>query len=143
MLSVRPHVSTIRNLADTVIDRMFNQMRGGRVIKYNGEDILKLLNYISRRGAADIPNHLKGPWGQMIASQISQKECMHTMGVRGHKLIRQNKEAIIGSALVLDQNHNIMNKKWIREMLPHRNESAAREALTKIHGLRQEFDSGN
>ena len=142
MLSVGPSNTTIRNLADTIIHRMFNQIRNGRVTKYDESYILKLLDAVARRGDADIPDNLKGPWGQMIASQISQRHCMHTIGVRGHKLIRQNKEAIIGSALVLDQNRNVVNKAWIREILPHKNWHAAQDAINKIIWLRQNFDIG-
>lgn len=143
MLSVRPGSKTITRLADTMLNRMFRGIYNGRRVVYNAKDILTLLNRVVQRGGADIPNNIKGPWGQMIAAAISQKNCMHTMGVRGHKHKRMNKEAIVGSAMVFNQNNDLENTQWIKQLQPHKDKDCERDARNKIIAIRRNFDNGN
>ena len=70
----------------------------------------------------------------------SPKETLHKFGIRGQALQQQNKQAIISSLIVQDNNGNIMNKKSLRNLLPHKSTKGANSYIDKCGLLRREFD---
>ena len=79
----RPHRNTITNLKNTVIDRLFNKIdyRDGRIVKYNIDDIVDVLNKIGQHH--HIPEQLRLPWGDAIRSINSLKNGLHQIGIPG------------------------------------------------------------
>ena len=62
---IRPTERTIYNLGHTIIQRLFHQTYRNKIIRYNGADIIKLLNFVSNN-TTHIPPNLQLPWGDAI-----------------------------------------------------------------------------
>ena len=74
-------------------------------IKYNRDDIIFLLNYIGCRVSNDV-SELKFNWGDAIISQAAAKQAIHDIVVRGGAIKHHNKQAIISTQVVFDENNN-------------------------------------
>ena len=59
------HYNTITNLGDTIIQRLFHQRYRCSMIRYNTENIVTLLNYITQH-TTHIPKNIHIPWGDAI-----------------------------------------------------------------------------
>ena len=100
------------------------------------------MNYIGSRVSNDVSD-LKLNWGDAIISQASAKKAVHDIGVRGGAIKHHNKQAIISSQVVLDENNICMNKKWIKELCPHKSDKGAVAYSDKCVIIRKEFDTGS
>lgn len=137
--TARPSTQTIYNLGDTIINRLFHKRYNGHIIRYNTEDIIQLLNYVSTN-TTHIPDDINTRWGDAIATISAPKYTLHKFGIRGQSYQQQNKQAIISSLIVKDNAGNITNKKLLRNMLPHKSTKGAHLFIDKCRTLREEFD---
>ena len=136
---VRPSTQTIYNLEDTIIQRPFNKRYDGNLIRYNTEDTITLLNYVSNN-STHIPDDIQIPWGDAIITLSSPKDTLHKMGIRGTSSQQHNKQAIISSLIVQDDNTNIKNKKLLKTLIPHKSRKGGNEFIGKCKLLRNNFD---
>ena len=138
----RPSQNQIYALGRNIKNRMFYQ-RGndGRIIKYGSEDIIRLLNYVSNQN--EIPQSVRIPWGDTVRSSKSQKAAMRAMRVRGTRLQQQNKQAVFSSAIALDENNNIMNKRLLYNMVPHRSKHGKLSFIERCRDIRVQYDGDN
>ena len=136
----RPHKFTIEQRARAIIKSLFATKSSvdGYIIKYDKVDIIKLLNNIGQH--KDMRQDMRFAWGDALLSLSASKQAVHTIGVRGTATQHHNKQAIVSSQIVLDENTNIMNKKWIQELLPHKSKRGKDKYLSLCHGIRKEFD---
>ena len=136
----RPSQSAIRYLGRSVIQSLFHKQYQGNKIKYNKEDIIQLLNFIGTRieGIYD----MKFNWGDAVLSLSAPKQALHDIGVRGNAIKHHNKQAIISSHVVFDENDNVLNKKWLKNMAPHKSDKGATKYVNKCIDIRREFNKG-
>ena len=73
---VTPHYNTITNLADTIIQRLFHQRYRNSIMRYNTENIVTLLNYITQH-TTHIPEGVRIQW----------RDAMRTISHNGSKPI--------------------------------------------------------
>ena len=111
----RPTYHAINNLGRSVLKSLFESRYGDYRIKYDKNDIIQLLNYIGSRVSNDV-NDMKFRWGDALLSLSSSKKAVHDIGVRGNALKHHNKQAIISSHVVLDENYNCINRGWIKDL---------------------------
>ena len=137
----RPTTSSIYNLGRMIIKRMFSMQWNGYTIKYNEEDIYRLLNFVSRQ--QQIPSSMKHPWGDAILSVDSAEKRMKQIGTRGTKLQQQNKQSLVSGLMVLDTNNNIMNKKLLDKIVPHKSRQGGNDFTSKCKEIRISFDNNN
>lgn len=142
----RPEYHTINALGRSVLKSLFDSKHTSNNIqyriKYNKQDIVQLLNYIGSRLSNDV-SELKFNWGDSIISQASAKQAVHNIGVRGGAIKHHNKQAIISSQVVLDENNNCLNKRWIKDMCPHKSDKGTAAYSNKCINIRKEFDAGS
>ena len=138
----RPEYHTINALGRSVLRSLFESRYNNARIKYNKNDIVQLLNYIGSRVSNDV-SELKFNWGDALLSQASAKQAVHDIGTRGSAIKHQNKQAIISSQVVFDENNNCLNKSWIKELCPHKSRKGAVAYSDKCLNIRKEFDAGS
>ncbi len=141
MQTKRPSDRAIRNLAETINNRLFKLKYDNQAIKYNSQDIIKLLNLVSC--IEEIPAELKCNWGYAIISMTTMKEAFNTFGTRGNKLQQQNKQTMTSSVIVVDNNDNVVNKQMIKFMIPQTTNPAKNAFLNKCKQIRKDFNSNN
>ena len=136
----RPHRNNITRLKDTVINRLFNKIdnNDGRIVKYDIDDIVNVLNKIGVH--SNIPEELRMPWGDAIRSIQSTQNGLQQIGIRGHKLQMQNKQAMVSGMIVFDDNGNICNRKLLQNMLPHKSNKGGNNFIDKCGRIRRDFD---
>ncbi len=139
--TVRPDQSTIRYLANDIYNRMFHRKYNQRIIKYNSDDIIYLLNLLSQKD--EIPQSLQFRWGDAVISAPAMKQCFNNFGVRGNKLQQQTKQAMASSVIVFDNNHNVTNAKHLKWMIPHTSNPGKNSFISKCAKIRADFDSNN
>eukprot|EP01083_Nonionella_stella_P015165 42448_1 len=108
----RPSSKSIERLAQSITRSMYETVHKNRTIKYEAHDILQLLNAIPFKHDS-IPNDMRFKWGEGIEAMQSVKTAVSDIGVRGSKVVMQNKQAIFASSMVLDDENNIMNRKQL------------------------------
>ena len=140
---IRPTEKTIYNLGNTIIKRLFHQKYRGNIIRYNQDDITRLLNFVSMNSTF-IPQNIQTPWGDAIKTiSLGSKTALHQIGTRGTTTQQHNKEAIVSSFIVLDENKNIVNKKLLRNIIPHRSRNGGNKFINKCYNIRKEFNDGH
>lgn len=136
----RPSTQTIYNLGETIITRLFHKRYNGHIIRYTAADIVQLLNYISTN-TTHIPDDINTRWGDAIMTVSAPKAVLQQFGIRGTAEQQHNKQAIVSSLIVTDDNGNIINKKFIRNMLPHKSTKGAYSFMDKCGKLRNKFEN--
>lgn len=136
---VRPSTQTIYNLGKTIIRRLFNRKYNGNLIRYNTEDIVTLFNYVSNN-SNHIPDDINIPWGDAIMTLSSAQSTLHKLGIRGQAIQQHNKQAILSSLIVKDNNNDIKNMKLLRNLAPHKSINGKKEFIRKCKQIRDEFD---
>ena len=140
---IRPTTRTIYNLGNDILERLFNKRYRNNIIRYNQEDIIKLLNYVSNNSTF-IPDNLQTPWGDAIHTIASgAKSALHKIGTRGTSIQQQNKESIVSSLTLIDANNNIMNKKLLDSIVPHKSRVGGNKFINKCKSIRMDFNAGN
>ena len=132
---------TIRNLKRNIIDALFHRMNAGQTILYREQDIVALLNYLGQD--PQIPGRLRGAWGDAICTLSSTKKAVHDIGVRGDKIKQYNKQAIMSSLVVFDENNAVKNMDFLMEVAPHKSKKGASVYIDKVVNIRREFDRGS
>ena len=135
-----PSNSGIQSLSRRVIKALFDCKYDGHKIKYKKDDIITLLNYIGSN--KNMIEELKGCWGDALLSSFSAKKAVHDIGVRGSKIQHYNKQAIMSGMIVLGENNNILNRKWLNSVAPHTTKRGTDKYVNKCVGIRAEFDMG-
>ena len=95
MLSIRsnikrPEYNSINNLGRFILKSLFESRYDNDRIKYNGDDIIQLLNDVGSRLTNDA-SELKFNWGDALSSQASAKQAVHNMSIRGSAIKHHNK----------------------------------------------------
>ena len=99
-----------------------------------------MLNEIGNNNNA--PGSIRFPWGAVLVSSASAKQAVHDIGTRGNKLKQQNKQVVANSTVVLDNDDNIVNKKWIKSIAPHSSKPGTDVFVDKTIFMREEFNMG-
>ena len=68
---------------------------------------------------------------------------MHKIGTRGSLTQMQNKEAIVSSAIALNNNNDILNKPMLRKLTPHKSYHGHADFVEKCRAHRVAFNSGH
>ena len=136
---VHPSDETIRQLGITIIQRLFHQTYRNAILRYRVQDIIKLLNYVSNNSTY-IPDEIQLPWGDAITTLRALQATLHKFGVRGSVTAQHNKQAIVSSLIVTDENKNILNRKLLNDFVPHKSWHGTNTFLQKCKRLREEFD---
>ena len=89
----RPSTQTIYNLGDTIIQRLFNKRYDGHIIRYNADDIIQLLNYVSTH-TTHIPEEIDTGWGDAILTITAPKATLHKFAIQDVADQQHNKQAI-------------------------------------------------
>ena len=74
-----PSDETIRQLGNTIIQRLFHKRYQNEIIRCRTQDIVKLVNYVSTN-STHIPDDIQIHWGDAIATLSSPKEVLHKFG---------------------------------------------------------------
>ena len=136
-LEKRPSSNTIYRLGNKIKKFLFEQDD----YYYHTDDIILLLNYVSKDDK--IPNTLKILWGDAITSMITIKESIHKIGVRGNKLKQQNKQSIISSLIILDDNNKILNEGIVQQMIPQKGRTNKKNFIKHCKQIKRNFILGN
>ena len=91
-----------------------------------------LLNYISKY--KDVPEQIQTLWGQSIKTLGSIKSSLMKIG-------KQNKQSIILSIIILDNEGKCVNKKLIYNILPMKARSSNYDFLHKCILLRKNLNN--
>ena len=112
----------------------------GTIIRYNTEDIVKLLNYVSNN-STHIPDDISAHklHGEMLFWQYQHQK---TYYIKGEYEVKQpnnttNKQHLI----VKDNNDDIKNKKLLKKLTPHKSLNGKKAFITKCKGLLDDFDN--
>eukprot|EP01083_Nonionella_stella_P170656 581275_1 len=70
----------------------------------------------------------------------ANRDAVKQIGVRGEKVVMQNKEAIFASAMVLDENNTILNKDLLSDIAPHKSYHGRADWIAKCKSIRTQFD---
>ena len=135
-----PSWNSIDRLSRTVIKHMYDKYYEQHLIKYRVEDIIKLLNKIGLN--ENIPDNMRFAWGDGLLSLSATKQAVHDIGTRGQKIKQQNKQAIASFMVVLGENNNILNKKWIGNIAPHSSKRGRDWFVKKAVNIRRCFNMG-
>ena len=138
--TIPPSDHLITNLSNRTLNGIFNSQYGGYQHKWEIEHIIKLLNRIGRDPR--IPDDIRGAWGDSVKAIASAKEAVHNIGVRGDATKHQNKQAIMSSMMVLDNNGQLINKQLLNEVAPHKCPKSKKKYIKKAIAIRRDFDSG-
>ena len=99
-----------------------------------------MLNYKSDN-ATHIPDELKVPWGDAIRTLRSAKATLHKFGTPGSATAQHNKQAIVSTLIVQDENKNILNRNLLKEFVPHKSDNGTNQFIRKCKRLREEFNT--
>ena len=100
------------------------------------------MNYLSTK--KQIPNELQILWGDAIKSMISIKNSLNKVGIRGNQLQQQNKQAILCSMIILnDDNKTIQNRKILNQIIPQKNISCKDNYIQTCIDIKSEFNKEN
>ena len=136
---VRLSTQTIYNLGDAIIQRLFNKRCDGNPIRYNTEDIITLLNYVSNNNT-HIPDDVQIPWGDAIITLSSPKDTLQEMCIRCTLSQQHNKLAIVSSLIVQDGSTISKNEKLLKTLIPHKSRKSGNEFIGDCKLLTNNFD---
>ena len=132
--------SNIPTQGRSILKSLFGSRYDGYKIKYNKADIIALLNYVGSR-CNEVPD-MNFKWGDALLAKASTREAVHDIGVRGSQLKHYNKQAIISSNVVPDENNNCMNTGFIKELCPQKSRPGKNAYFDKCVNIRQQFNAG-
>ena len=78
--------------------------------------------------------------GEASLTSLSDRKAIHDIGVRGNHTQHHNEQSIISGMIVLGENKNILNKRWINSVAQHKTSSAKNKYVKKCGDMRGEFD---
>ena len=138
--TIPPCNRTITNLSNRTLNDIFNSQYGGHQHQWEIEHIVKLLNRIG--SDPRIPNDIRGAWSDSVKAIASAKQAVHNIGVRGDATKHQNKQAIMSSMMVLDDNEELVNKQLLDQVAPHKCPKSKKKYVKKALDIRRDFDNG-
>ena len=131
MQTKRPSHNSIYKLGDRIIKSLFTKKYKTINITYQTYDIIKVIKYVSK--SVYIPYELKLLWCDAIQTIYAVQNSVHNIGVRGCKIQQQNKQAIISSMIILDNEINVKNNGIINNIAPHKSRNGKNKFIANTN----------
>ena len=138
----RPTRCQIYELGQRINERLFHQRSNdGRIIKYEAEDIIRLLNYVSNKN--DIPQSLRVPWGDTsVASNHKNKRYVLWEHEDPNCSNRTNRRYSRAPSYWTKTTIYWTNGCYIK-WAPHRNSAGKRVFINRCKQIRLQFNVDN
>ena len=130
---IKPSDRTIYRVANKIISSLRQDK-----YKWDINCIISLFNIISTKVQDN-----KIRFGDCIGAVQQLKTKLSKLGTRGTTTQQQTKQAIIASLIIQDNNKNIINTKFIKSLLPHKNYQCKNDFIIKCNDKLNIFDLNN